>query len=71
MNINMTLIGQTIVIWVLIATILTYLLAKRKTETPILATVIGFFAAFVPPISMIYIIILVLKNDVAKNDSSS
>ncbi len=67
----MTLLGQTVVIWAFIATIITYMLAKRKTETPILATVIGFFAAFVPPISMLYIIILVLKNDVTKKDSSS
>ncbi len=67
----MTLLGQTIVIWAFIATILTYMLAKRKTETPILATIIGFFAAFIPPISMIYIIILVLKNDVVNSDSSS
>ncbi len=68
---NATLIGQITLAWVLIATILTYMLAKRKTETPILATIIGFIAAFIPPISIIYIIILVLKNDVAKNDSSS
>ncbi len=71
MDINATLLGQTIIIWACIATILTYMLAKRKTETPILATVIGFFTAFIPPISMIYIIILVLKNDVVKSDSSS
>ncbi len=71
MDINAASVGQIVMAWVLIATALTYILAKRKTETPVLATVIGFFAALLPPISLIYIIVLVLKSDVVKNESTS
>jgi hypothetical protein len=41
-------------------------LGRRKTETPILVSVIGFFTAFIPPIALIYLIILVFKRDLPK-----
>ena len=41
-------------------------LGRRKTETPRLVSVIGFFTAFIPPIALIYLIILVLKRDLPK-----
>jgi 1,4-dihydroxy-2-naphthoate octaprenyltransferase len=40
-----------------------YYLAKRKTETPVLAAVIGFFTAFILPLALIYLIVLVLMRD--------
>jgi len=70
MGISATVLGQVILAWVVIATILTYFLAKRKTQTPIMATVVGFLIAFIPPLSMIYIIALILKNDINTNDAS-
>jgi len=66
MEINITLLGQIVAVWIVIATVLTFVLAKRKTQTPIIATIIGFVLSFIPPVSMIYLIVLVLKNDVAK-----
>lgn len=68
MGINITFLGQIIAVWIVIATILTFFLAKRKTQTPIIATIIGFVLSFIPPVSMIYLIVLVLKNDVPKNE---
>ena len=68
MDINTTLLGQVIGVWIVIATILTFFLAKRKTQTPIIATIIGFVLAFIPPVSMIYLIVMVLKNDVPKSE---
>ncbi|MCP3674983.1 MAG: hypothetical protein GY829_11015 [Gammaproteobacteria bacterium] len=70
MDINATILGQIICVWVIIATTLTFFLTKRKTQTPVLASVIGFFIAFIPPLSLIYIIILVLKNDIIANEAS-
>ena len=68
MEFNTTLLGQVIAAWIVIATVLTFFLAKRKTQTPIIATVIGFILSFIPPVSMIYLIVLVLKNDVPKSE---
>ena len=68
MEINMALLGQLLAVWVVFATVLTYILAKKKTETPMIATMIGFVLSFLPPISIIYLIVLVLKNDIISNE---
>ena len=39
-------------------------LGNRKTETPRICAVIGFFLAFVPPFLLIYLALLVLKDDI-------
>ncbi len=51
-------------------TIVSFYLGRRKTETPILVAVIGFFTAFIPPIAFIYLLILVFKRDIPKSDSN-
>ncbi len=71
MDIDLAVFANFVFGWIIISTIITAMLAKRKTTTPILATVIGFLAAFLPPVSLIYIIVLVLKNDVIKNETTS
>ena len=68
MEINMALLGQLLAVWVVFATVLTYILVKKKTETPMIATMIGFVLSFLPPISIIYLIVLVLKNDIISNE---
>ncbi|MBE91674.1 MULTISPECIES: hypothetical protein [Idiomarina] len=64
MNINATLLGQVILIFIPIIVILSYYLGKRKTQTPKLATLIGLILAFIPPLALIYVAALVIKNDV-------
>ncbi|MGM0428769.1 MAG: hypothetical protein ACQEQ2_00520 [Pseudomonadota bacterium] len=64
MNFNATLLGQVILIFIPIIVILSYYLGKRKTQTPKLATLIGFILAFIPPLALVYIAALVIKNDV-------
>jgi len=68
MEFNMTVIGQVIAVWIIIATVLTFILAKRKTQTPIIATILGFVLSLFPPFGMVYLIILVLKNDINGNE---
>jgi len=51
-------------VWVLLQTVLIYFLAKKKTQTPVIATVIGFLLSLLPPIGLIYLVVLVLKNDI-------
>lgn len=43
---------------------LSYYLGRTKTENPIATSVIGFLLSFIPPIGLIYLIILTLKEEV-------
>lgn len=42
---------------------LSYKLGVNKTENPKRAAIIGFLLAFLPPLALIYLVILLLKND--------
>ncbi|GAA0789587.1 MULTISPECIES: hypothetical protein [Pseudomonadati] len=71
MSINATVFGQLFIVWLAIATIIIAVLAKRKTQSPILVTVIGFIASFIPLISIGMMIMLALKNDIHTPDSKT
>lgn len=43
---------------------LSYTLGCTKTENPMASGVIGFLLSFIPPIGLIYLIILSLKDEV-------
>ena len=67
-NMNMTfLVG--LFFYFLIFGGLIYYLCKRKTTTPIIATLIGIVLCIFPPLSIVYIIVLVLKNDVVPSSN--
>lgn len=70
MNLNATLLGQLIAFMILVSIpilgCISFYLSKRKTQTPVLATIIGIFLAFIPPLALVYISVLVLKNDIPK-----
>ena len=40
-----------------------YYLGKRKTEMPFVISVVAFFTAFIPPVALVFLIILLLKKD--------
>lgn len=42
-----------------------YKLGKTKTENPRVAAVIGAISAFFPPLAIIYLVVLLLKEDAA------
>lgn len=44
---------------------LSYYLGCSKTENPIASAVIGFLLSFIPPIGLIYLVILSIKDEVA------
>ncbi len=64
MNINATLFGQFIFLSMFIVGGLSYYLGKRKTATPKVATLIGVLLCIAPPLNIVYLIVLMLKNDV-------
>jgi Mn2+/Fe2+ NRAMP family transporter len=67
MDISMTFLGQAILVWMVIAMTITFLLAKRKTESPNVTMLLSFVLCFIPPFSLIFIIVLALKKDIVKN----
>lgn len=70
MNINFAEHGAyifyTVIAWVMLITFLSYKLAIRKTKSKSveLVSTIGFFLAFIPPLAIIYLIVLALKKDI-------
>ncbi|GAA0860461.1 hypothetical protein GCM10009114_37420 [Aliiglaciecola litoralis] len=47
-----------------------YFLGKRKTSNPIRTAIFGFFSGFIPPIGLIYLLILVFKHDLPSAQSN-
>jgi len=70
MNINLTVIGQFITIFAVVIAIISYYLGKRKTETPLLAAVLGAVFSIVPIFGLIYVVVLMFKRDLAKASES-
>ncbi len=46
---------------------LSYYLGKRKTSSPKLATLIGIVLCITPPLNLVYLIVLMLKDKVTSN----
>ncbi len=67
MDINATILGQFIFISMIIITGLSYYLGKRKTQNVKTTTFVGFLLSFIPPLGLIFVAVLVLKNDVSSN----
>lgn len=70
MNINATLFGQVVITLAVVMAILGYYLGKRKTQTPILTAVVAFFTALLPPVALLFLVVLVLKSDVQPTTSN-
>ncbi|MBW8189667.1 hypothetical protein K0504_01350 [Neiella marina] len=70
MSINAALLGQFILVLAIVMAVACYYLGKRKTNTPILVSVIGFISATVPPLALIFLMLLVLKNDIPSKQNT-
>ena len=63
MNINATVVGQIAVVFIIIMPFLGYYLGKKKTNSPILVSVIAFFTGFIPPFAILFVLFLILKKN--------
>ncbi len=70
MAVGGSVLVQFYLVFVLLIGILSYYLGKRKTQTPKLATFFGVILAFIPPLALLYIIILIIKNDIQPVNNS-
>ena len=64
MNINATLLGEFIALFALIMGAVFYYLGRRKTQTPVLAGLLGVVLSLIPPFALVYFVVLLLKKDV-------
>jgi len=64
MNAPAPLIGQTILILAIIFAAIGFYLGKRKTETPVLVSVLALFSALIPPIGLVFLMVLAFKKDI-------
>jgi len=74
MNINATLLGEMMAIIFVVCVPLfawmSYRLGKRKTTTPKTAAIVGGLLGIIPILGLLFIAVLVLKNDVEAKTSS-
>lgn len=66
MNLNVTLFGEVVFYSMFIVGGLSYYLAKRKTNNPKLVTLIGILLCLTPPLNIVHLIVLSIKNDVVQ-----
>lgn len=65
MTIDATTAANVIFVWVLIATTLAYFLARKRVESVAPVVFLHFILAFLPPLSLIGLLLLANKNEKA------
>jgi len=64
MNLPSTISIQAVVMLFLFGTSVSYLLGRRKTNQPFLMALLGGVLAIMPPLFVIYLVLLLLKKNV-------
>jgi len=70
MNINATFFGQLVFYSMFIVGGLSYYLGKRKTSNPKVTALVGVLLCITPPLNLVYLIVLLLKNDEAPSNKT-
>lgn len=70
MDINATQYGIFILISALVICVAAYYLGRRKTETPKLAAGLGFLLGLIPLLGIIYLVVLMLKQDITSGSAA-
>ncbi|WP_445777270.1 hypothetical protein [Shewanella sp.] len=70
MDFNATLVGQLIIVFALVMGCICYYLGRRKTQSPVLAGLIGAGLSIVPILGVVYLVVLLLKKDINTTSSA-
>jgi predicted PurR-regulated permease PerM len=70
MNLNATLVGQFAFVLAIICALVGYFLGRRKSNSPILLSVVGFVCGLIPPLGAVFILVLALKKDLTTNENT-
>lgn len=71
MNINATMLGEFMLLFVLLVGAFSYYLARHKTKTPLLAALLGVLLSLMPPLALLYLVVLVFKKDLSPTVTDS
>ncbi len=63
MDLNATVVINFVFLWVVVATLVAYFLAKTRVKSLALTVVANFFLGFIPPISLISLFLLANKKE--------
>lgn len=67
MNINLSLHGQwillLIIVWVTLITYCSNKLARKKTKHVNILTIVGLVLSLIPPLGIVYVLVLLLLKD--------
>lgn len=63
MNINVMLLGQLLIVFSLINMLICFYLGRRKTDSSYLCGFLGFVFGLILPLGLIFLAILVLKEE--------
>ncbi len=66
MMINATLFGQALFVFAVVVALLSYHLGKTRTTSPIAIAFVGFLSALLPPLALVYLIVLVRKDELVR-----
>ena len=66
MNLDLVVIGQLMFVFAVVVGLVSYFLGRRKVENPLLAGVIGFVFSIVPVFGLLYVVVLITKDDLDK-----
>ena len=70
MNISLTVIGQFITIFAVVIAAVSYYLGRRKTETPVLAALLGAVFSIIPIFGLVYVVFLMFKKDLPRDSEA-
>jgi ABC-type molybdate transport system permease subunit len=65
MNLPSYISIQAVIMLILFGTSVSYLLGRRKTNRPFLMALVGGVLAVMPPLFVIYLVLLLLKKDLS------
>ncbi|MFC4701610.1 hypothetical protein ACFO4O_15755 [Glaciecola siphonariae] len=71
MNINATLFGQIAIVLAIFFAVVGYFLGRRKSKSPVLVSFCGFLCGFFPPFGLVFLLVLLLRKDIPKNEESA
>ncbi len=75
MSLNAALVGQTVFfllfVFIIFATVTSFILGKRKTSSPKIAACIGAMLGFVPPLALVYLVVLMFRADITSKEQSA
>lgn len=64
MTLSLGLFAMVVFPFIIIIGLLSYYLGKRKTNTPVITAFLGAVSGVLPPLGLIYLMLLTLKNDI-------